>query len=175
MRTKAIIIIFFVAVAVIAFVYTIVKRTVKKKGILNFLKETGISFDQLLVAHESGHNVAINNAAKKLYLIKYAPKKKKFQHREFSFDQFERLDFYLDGLRVYSLSKDSTENDTIELKKNELNRNVVSLRMFIKGIELPYIMTLDQFAEGHGSNLSDSNLIKNVDQWQFAFYQIARN
>lgn len=173
MKTKGLIFIFFIVIAIIAFVYTIINRAVKKGGILGFLKSKEITFQELLVAHESGHNIAINTGDKKFYLIKYASKKKEYQHREFGFDQFDRADFYLDGIRVYSLSKTSSNLDIIHFTKNELNRNVVSIRLYVTGVELPYILTLDQFAEGSGASISDGNLENNVKQWQYGLLQLA--
>jgi hypothetical protein len=168
-KTRGLIgIILFVAVGLM-FVIGLLVRAKRKSGIISYLKKQHVNYDQLIIAHESEHYIAIQNEAAQFHLLKYSKKKKAFQLKTFNFSDVQTVDFYLDGKRIFSMNDTAEPENTIHLKPNNLNRNLVSVRLYLKGIEYPYIMSLDQFAEGNGSTIANNGLVKNVNDWQVAF------
>ena len=159
-------------VVLLAIVISLIIRAKKKSGIKGYLKKNNVSYDELLVAHESQHYVALQIDQAQFQLLKYSEKKKSYQMKTFRYSDLETADFYLDGVRVFSINSSTEPGSQLNLQPNPNNRNLVSIRMFIKGIEYPYIMSIDQFAEGNGSAISDSNLIKNTRKWQAAFFDM---
>lgn len=153
----------------LAIVVSLIIRAKKKSGIKGFLKKNNVAYDELLVAHESQHYVALQIEKKQFQLLKYSEKKKAYQMKTFHYSDLETADFYLDGRRIFSVNASTEPTSHLSIEPNPTERNLVSIRMFIKGIEYPYILSIDQFAEGNGSAISDSNLRKNVGKWQAAF------
>jgi hypothetical protein len=174
MRIKFIILIASLFVVVLVFIISLIIRAKRKMGIKNFLQKNEITYDTLLVAHESQHYIAVKDEAAQFHLLKYSQKKKAFQLKTFHFNDFEMADFYLDGRKVFSINRETKADLTVSFKPNPLERNLVSVRLYIKGIQYPYILNIDQFAEGNGSSLSDNNLMKNVDLWQTTFFNLCQ-
>ncbi len=147
---------------------TFIIRAKKKGGIKKFLERSGIAYNALLQAHESGHFVAIDSPKKQFHLAIYSKTKKAYQSKTFAFDQIEQFEVYHDGVVVGRL------NDA----KNELFRvgipvsGLVSVRLYIKGMQMPYLMKLDFVAEGNGSAMSNSTLEKNVNTWVSSFHEM---
>lgn len=149
-------------------VISVIIRAAKKGGIRKFLERSGISFNALLQAAESGHYVAIDNGGKQLHLAIYSKKKKAYQSKTFAFDQVESFDVYHNGIPIVRMNEAQNELKEISLAGTGL----ISVRLYIKGIQLPYLMKLDFIAQGNGSAISNSSLERNANSWISSFHEI---
>lgn len=172
MKTKGLIFLIIGTAVLIATAYTFIMRTKRKGGVTRFLKNQRVDYDSLLVAHESQHYIAIESENNKFHLVKYSNKKRAYQIKTFENHALNHVDFYLDGICVKRIDNMHYQDPEISLKWNDLNLNLVSIRLFIHGIDLPYLLKIDHFAQGNGSSISNNQLIKEITNWVFLFNEI---
>ena len=147
---------------------TFIIRSKRKAGIKKFLERSGITYNTLLQAHESGHYVAVDSEKKQFHLAIYSKSKKGYQFKTFGFNQIEQLEVYHEGRVVGRLTDEKNELFRVGIPESGL----VSVRLYIKEIQMPYWMKLDFVAEGNGSALSNSSLEKKVNTWITSFHEM---